>query len=127
MNITLMENARCMLSEASLSQYYWVEEVDITCYLVIYRSLMSTLLDKTAYEDWVGKMYSLAHLRVFGCGSFVHIPKERRNKLDNKSEKCIFIGYKDGIKGYKLWNLATRTTIYSRDVIFREGKSTLKN
>ena len=33
---------------------------------------------------------------------------------------------KDGVKGYKLWNPATRTTRYSRDVIFREVGSTSK-
>ena len=55
------------------------------------------------------------------------IPKERRNKLDNKLEKCIFIGYKDGIKGYKMWNPITRIVVYSRDVILREDKSTFTN
>ena len=57
----------------------------------------------------------------------VDIPKERRNKLDNKLEKCIFIGYKDGIKGYKMWNPITRIVVYSRDVILREDKSTFTN
>ena len=42
--------------------------------------------------------------------------------MDSKSEKCIFIGYKDGLKGYKLWNLVTRKVVYSRDVVFREVK-----
>lgn len=28
------------------------------------------------------------------------------------------------MKGYKLWNLGTRTTIYSRDVIVRKVGST---
>ena len=28
------------------------------------------------------------------------------------------------MKGYKLWNLATKTTVYNRDVIFREVGST---
>ena len=88
---------------------------------------MSNLVNKTPYEACDGKIPSLVHIKAFGCDTFVHIPKEIRKELDNKLEKCIFIGYKDGIKGYKLWNLATRTTIYSRDVIFREGKSTLKN
>ena len=55
------------------------------------------------------------------------IPKERRNKLDNKLEKCIFIGYKDGIKGYKMWNPITRIVVYSRDAILREDKSTFTN
>ena len=88
---------------------------------------MLALVDKTPYETWDGKRPSLAHLIAFGCDAFVHIPKERRKKLDNKSEKCIFIGYKDGIKGYKLWNLATRTTVYSRNVIFREENNNSKN
>ena len=53
----------------------------------------------------------------------MHIPKKRRQKLDSKSDKCIFIGYKDGVKGYKLWNPATATVVYIIDVIFREDES----
>jgi hypothetical protein len=44
------------------------------------------------------------HLRVFGCEAYVHVPMENKSKLDKNAEKCIFIGYKDGLKGYKLWN-----------------------
>ena len=43
-------------------------------------------------------------------------------KLDNKSETCIFIGYKDGLKAYNIWNLETRKVVYNRDVVFREVK-----
>ena len=57
----------------------------------------------------------------------MHVTKEKRSKLDNKEEKCIFVGYKDGIKGYKLWNPVTRKMVYSRDVDFREVKSTSRN
>ena len=78
------------------------------------------LVNKTPYQAWVSKIPSLTHLKVFGCDAFVHIPKERRQKLKHKSEKCIFIGHKNGVKGYELWNPSTRTAFYSRDVIFRE-------
>ena len=84
---------------------------------------MLGLVKKTIYEAWDGKIPSLSHLKVFGCNSFVHIPKERRKKLDSKSKKSIFIGCKDGIKRYHLWNPITRTIVYSRDVIFRQVKS----
>jgi hypothetical protein len=52
----------------------------------------------------------------------VHVPKEKWSKLDKKAIKCIFIGYKEGVKGYKLWHLASRRIVYSRDVVFREFK-----
>jgi hypothetical protein len=57
---------------------------------------------------------------------YVHVPKENRSKLDKKAEKCIFIGYKDGLKGYKLWNPETKKVVYSRDVVFREMKDVVK-
>ena len=44
------------------------------------------------------------------------------SNLDKKVEKCIFNGYKDGLKGYKIWNLETKRVVYSRDVVFREMK-----
>eukprot|EP00253_Pinus_taeda_P024707 PITA_24707 len=98
MNKTLMEMARSMLSGAGLGQEFWAEAMDTTCYLVN-RSPSSTLEDKTPQEVWTGKKLSLSHLMVFGCDAYVHVLKEKRTKLENKYEKCIFIGeVKDVIK-----------------------------
>jgi hypothetical protein len=77
--------------------------VGIACYL-INQSPSSALDDKNPHEVWNGKKPSLQHIRVFGYDAYVHIPKENMCKLDKKDEKCIFIGYKDGVKCYKLWN-----------------------
>ena len=118
MNRTLMEKARSMLSGTRLGQEFWAEAVETACYLVN-KSPSSALEDTTPHEVWIGKKPSLSHLRVFGCDAYVHVPKEKRTKLDNKYERCIFIGYKDGLKGYKLWNPETRKVVYSRDVVFR--------
>eukprot|EP00253_Pinus_taeda_P016346 PITA_16346 len=126
MNKTLMERARSMLSGAGLGQEFWAEAVDTACYLVN-RSPSSALEDKTPQEVWTGKKPSLSHLSVFGCDAYVHVPKEKRTKLDSKSEKCIFIGYKDGLKCYKLWNLVTRKVVDNRDMVFKEVKYTIKH
>ena len=126
MNKTLMERARSMLNGAGLGQEFWAEAVEATCYLVN-RSPSSTLEDKTPQEVWTSKKPSLSHLMVFGCDAYVHVPKGKRTKLDSKSEKCIFIRYKDGLKGYKLWNPVIRKVVYSRDVLFREVKDVIKH
>jgi transposase InsO family protein len=102
-NRKLMEEARCMLSGVRLGKSFWVEVVSTTCYLVN-RSPSSILDDKTLKEVWNGKKNSLTHLKVFGCDAYVHVPKENKSKLDKKDEKCIFIGYNDGLKVYNLWN-----------------------
>jgi hypothetical protein len=126
MNMTLMEKSRSMLSGAKLGHEFWAEAVGTTCYMVNL-SPSSVLDDKNPHEVWTGKKTSLEHLRVFGCDSYVHVPKENRSKMDNKSEKCIFIGYKDGVKGYNLWNPETMKIVYSQDVVFREVKDVPKH
>jgi hypothetical protein len=125
MNRTLMEKSRCMFSGGGIGQEFWEEAVGTACYLVN-RPPSSALGDKTPQEVWTGKEPSLTHIKVFGCDACVHVPKENRSKLDKKAEKCIFIGYKYGLKGYKIWNPETKKVVYSRDVVFREMKDVVK-
>jgi hypothetical protein len=114
-----------MLHGVVLGHEFWAKAVDTACYLVN-QPPSSKSADKTSHEAWTGKKPSCELLRVFGCDAYVHVPKENRSKLDNKAEKCIFIGYKDAIEGYKLWNSVTKNTVYSRDVVFREVKDVPK-
>ena len=71
-------------------------------------------------EVCTGKNLNYSHLKIFGCEAFVHIPKENRTKLDDKSMKCIFLGYADEDFGYRLWDLVKHKIIRSMDVIFNE-------
>jgi hypothetical protein len=103
MNRTMMEKSRCILGGVKLGKEFSAEVVGIACYLVNISPSLE-LDDKTPQEVWTGSKPSLTHLKVFGCEAYVHVPNENRSKLDKKDEKCIFIGYKDGLKGYKLWN-----------------------
>ena len=75
--------------------------MDIACYLVN-ESPTAALIDKTPQEVWTSKKPSIKHIKVFGCDAYVHVPKEKSRKLDSKVKKCIFIGYKDSMKGFKL-------------------------
>jgi hypothetical protein len=111
MNKTLMEKSRCILSGSRLGQEFWAEAVGTTCFLVN-KSPSSVSDDKTPQNVWTGKKPSLTHLKVFGYEAYVHVPKENKRKLDKKAGKCIFIGYKDGLKGYNIWNLETKKVVY---------------
>lgn len=42
------------------------------------------------------------NFKVFGSIAHVHIPQQKRTKLDDKSRKCILIGVSDELKVYRL-------------------------
>ena len=83
-----MEKAMRMLSSARIGQRLWEEPVETTCYLEN-QSPTSALVKKTPQEVWTCKKPSIKHLKIFHCDAYVHVPKEKRSKLDNKVEKCI--------------------------------------
>ncbi|KAK9924142.1 hypothetical protein M0R45_032529 [Rubus argutus] len=60
--------------------------------------------------------------RVFGCTTYVHIPKPQRSKLDPHARKCIFVGYAEFQKGYRCYDPLTNTVHISLDVSFCESE-----
>jgi hypothetical protein len=74
----------------------------------------------TPEEAWSGMKPSVAHLRSFGCKAYAHVPDQKRTKLDSKTRECIFLGYSEDSKAYRLFDPRTRNVIKSRDVIFDE-------
>ena len=120
MNRTILDNVRAMLYHANLPLYLWAEAVSTVVYLRN-RSPTSSFKGATPYERWHGVKPNVEHLRVFGCNVYVHVPAEKRKKLDQKALKGIFVGYLEGSKGYKIYIPETRKFIRSRDVVFREN------
>jgi len=44
------------------------------------------------YEVRLSKKPSIGHLKSFGLTYYKYVAKESKNKLDEKSIKCIFVG-----------------------------------
>ncbi|KAE8673805.1 hypothetical protein F3Y22_tig00111772pilonHSYRG00229 [Hibiscus syriacus] len=80
----------------------------------------ASLAGKVAEEVWTGHDVSFDNLRIFGCPAYVHVPADERSKLDAKSKECSFLGYKKGVKGFKLWDPIAKKIVISRDVVFDE-------
>lgn len=76
--------------------------------------------DLTPFEAYSGKKPSMSHLRVFGSICYVHVPKNLRHKLEENSEKFIFVVYSSHTMGYMLYFLKKKKVIICRDVIFNE-------
>ena len=56
----------------------------------------------TPYELWFGKKPKLSFLKVWGCDAYVK--RLQLDKLEPKSEKCVFIGYPKETIGYTFYH-----------------------
>jgi hypothetical protein len=63
----------------------------------------SALGFKTLEEMFFVKKPELSHLKIFGCPVFVHIPNEKRTKLDPSGKKGIFVGYCEVFKAFIIY------------------------
>ncbi|KAJ4715506.1 Retrovirus-related Pol polyprotein from transposon TNT 1-94 [Melia azedarach] len=126
MNQTLLERARCMLSNAELTRRFWAGAVSTACYL-INRGPHTGINLKTPFEVWSGKPADYSNLRAFGCTVYYHV---NEGKLEPRAKKGAFVGYGDGVKGYRIWSPSEKRIILSRNVVFDENSmfnSTMKS
>jgi hypothetical protein len=120
MNRTLLNMVRSMMFFKNVKLMFWVDT--ILCVVYVKNNCPSHALEnKTPYEIWYGRIPLMKHLRVFGSTCFALIPKEQRNKLDARSQKCIFFGYSNTTKGYRLYDEVNKKFILSKDVVFLES------
>jgi IS30 family transposase len=93
-NQTIMEVMKAMIHDQDLPMHMW-EEVAKTVVYVHNRSPHKILENKTPEEMFSGEKMKVNHLRIFGCLIFVHVPKEKRTKLDPFEKNGICFGYSD--------------------------------
>jgi hypothetical protein len=72
-------------------------------------------------EAWNKIKPNVSHSCAFGSATWAHISDEKRKALQPKSEKCIFVGYSEDVKGYILLQPHCNEIIIRRDVKFDEN------
>jgi hypothetical protein len=82
---------------------------------------------KTPEEMFTRKKPEVSHLKIFGCPVFIHIPKEKRNKLDPSGKKEIFVGYCEVSKAFRIYIPGQHHIEISRDVTFDEDAALKKS
>ena len=86
-----MEAIREMLHDQYLPMHLW-EEAARTVVYVQNRTPHRVLENKIAEEFFSSKKLEVSQLKIFGCPVYIHIPKEKRTKLDPSGRKVIFVG-----------------------------------
>uniref|UniRef100_A0A2N9HH43 Integrase catalytic domain-containing protein n=1 Tax=Fagus sylvatica TaxID=28930 RepID=A0A2N9HH43_FAGSY len=119
-NRHIMSIVRCLLSGMHVTKSYWHMAVLTAVYLINRtpsRVLHSMAPLQILKLDCI--LFSILP-RVFGCTCFVQNRSPHRTKLDNKSVKCIFLGYSAMSKAYRCYDPVSRHLYHSLDVTFFE-------
>lgn len=88
-----------MLISSGLRKLFWGKTVKTVTYL-INKCLAKSLNYDSPDRVWNDHPIDYSKLKIFGCPSYVH---KNEGKLEPRSVKDIFLGYREGVKGYRIW------------------------
>ncbi|GKA10034.1 retrovirus-related pol polyprotein from transposon TNT 1-94 [Tanacetum coccineum] len=125
-NRTLVEAARTMLSASKLPLSFWDEAVATACY-THNRSIIISTHGKTAYHIINDRKPSIKHLHIFGCICYITRDGENLDKMKEKGDPCVMVGYSTQSKGYRVYNKRTRLIVESIHIKFDEIKEMMSD
>ncbi|KMQ81501.1 retrovirus-related pol polyprotein from transposon tnt 1-94 [Lasius niger] len=103
-NRTIIEMARTFKysnPHIKFPEAIWAELVNSAVY-ILNRTGKSSEEGVSPYELWMGKKPRIKHLRIIGSVCYVHIPIQKRRKMDEKAIKGYLVGY-DGDERYRVY------------------------
>lgn len=103
----LLYVGRVLLFHFKLPKAFWSYAISHATF-IINRVPTPVLQNGSPYQLLHSHTPDLTALRVFGCLCFASTLHSHRSKLDPRASKCLFLGYKAGVKGYVWWTLAIK-------------------
>ncbi|GJU48734.1 uncharacterized mitochondrial protein-like protein [Tanacetum coccineum] len=118
-NRTLVEAARTMLSVAKVPLFFWAEAIATTCFTQN-RSLVIPRHEKTPYHIINGRKSSVKFFHIFGSLCYIVRDGGNLDKMKEKGDACIFVGYSTQSRAYRVFNKRTRVIVETIHVNFDE-------
>nr|GEW48161.1 hypothetical protein [Tanacetum cinerariifolium] len=118
-NRTLVEAARTMLSSVKVPLFFWAEAITIA-FFTQNRSLIIPRHEKTPYHIINDQKPSVTFFHIFGSICYIVRDGENLDKMKEKSDECMFVGYSTQSRAYRVFNKRTRVIMESIHVNFDE-------
>ncbi|GJX74290.1 retrotransposon protein, putative, ty1-copia subclass [Tanacetum coccineum] len=117
-NRTLLDMVRSMMNLTTLPLSFWDYALESATRIL--NMVPTKKVDKTPYELWYGKVPNLSYLKVWGCEALVK--RDTPDKLEQRSVKCIFIGYPKETMGYYFYFPPENKIVVARYAEFFEKR-----
>nr|GEX14550.1 hypothetical protein [Tanacetum cinerariifolium] len=118
-NRTLVDAARTMLSAAKVTLFFWAKAIATTCFTQN-RSLVIPRHEKTPYHIINDQKPSVKCFYIFGSLCYIVRDGENPDKMKEKGDACIFVGYSTQSIAYRVFNKRTRVIVETINVNFEE-------
>nr|GEZ57341.1 retrovirus-related Pol polyprotein from transposon TNT 1-94 [Tanacetum cinerariifolium] len=118
-NRTLVEAAQTMLSAAKVPLFFWGEAIATTCFTQNF-SLVIPLHEKTPYHIINDRKPPVKFFYIFGSLCYIISDGENLDKIKEKGDACIFVGYSTQSRAYRVFNKRTRVIMETIHVNFDE-------
>lgn len=116
----ILSVARALIHQSDVSKVFWTFVVSYAVFL-INRFPSKKIENMSPYHIINNEIANIHDLKYFGGLCYASTLSNNRKKLDSRARKCIFIGYKRGVKGYILFYLSNRDIFISKNVKFSEN------
>ncbi|GJY34686.1 retrovirus-related pol polyprotein from transposon TNT 1-94 [Tanacetum coccineum] len=118
-NRSLVEAARTMLSAAKVMLFFWAEAIATACFTQN-RSFVIPRHEKTPYHIINGRKPNVKFFHIFGSLCYIVRDGENLDKMKEKGDACIFVGYSTQSRAYRVYNKRTRVIVETIHVNFDE-------
>ena len=115
-NRTLLDIVQSMMSLTDLPLSFRGYALETAAFTL--NRAPSKSVEMTLYELWFSKKPKLSFLKVWGCDAYVK--KLQPDKLEPKSEKCVFIGYPKETVGYTFYHRSEGKIFVAKNGSFLE-------
>jgi len=115
-NRTLLDMVRSMMRHAELPNSLWGYTLLTVAYTL--NRVPSKAVEKTPYEIWNARIPNVGHLKVWGCKAYIR--RLMSTKLEQRSDKCFFVGYPKETRGYYFHKPSEGTIVVARNGAFLE-------
>nr|GEW21447.1 hypothetical protein [Tanacetum cinerariifolium] len=106
-------------------KYILAEAIATTCYTQN-RPIIILTHEKMAYHIINDRKPLIKHLHIFGCTCYLIRDGENLDKMKEKWDQYILVGYSTQSKGYRVYNKRTRLIVESIHLKFNEIKEMLE-
>nr|GEZ50282.1 hypothetical protein [Tanacetum cinerariifolium] len=118
-NRTLVKVARTMLSATKVPLFFWAEAIATTCFTQN-RSLVIPRHEKTPYHIINDRKPLVKFFYIFGSLCYIVRDGENLDKIKEKGNACIFVGYSTQSRAYRVFNKRKRVILETIHVHFDE-------